>query len=42
MAKTDRLGPLAVVVGLLAAMGLLVVLMVLVVEAKPAEATFPG
>ncbi len=42
MAKTDRLGPLAAVVGLLAAVGLLIVLMMLVVELKPAEATFPG
>ena len=42
MAKTDRLGPLAAVVGLLAAVGLLIVLMMLIVEVKPAEATFPG
>jgi hypothetical protein len=42
MAKTDRLGPLAAVVGLLAAVGLLIVLMMLVFEVKPAKATFPG
>ena len=42
MAKTNRLGPLAAVVGLLAAMGLLIALLMLVVEVKPAEAAFPG
>ena len=36
MVKTNRLGTLAAVVGLLMAAGLLVV------EARPAEATFPG
>jgi Tol biopolymer transport system component len=39
MAKINRLGPLAAVVGLLAAVGLLVLM---VVEAQPAEAIFPG
>ncbi len=42
MAKTDRLGALAAVVGLLAVVGLRIVLMMLIVEVKPAEATFPG
>ena len=40
MVKTNRLGTLAAVVGLLMAAGLLVLM--LVVEARPAEATFPG
>jgi Tol biopolymer transport system component len=39
LAKINRLGPLAAVVGLLAAVGLLVLM---VVEAQPAEAIFPG
>ena len=42
MAKTiNRLGALAAAVGLLAAVGVLV-LMLVVIEAGPAEATFPG
>jgi Tol biopolymer transport system component len=42
IAKTDRLGPLAAVVGALAAVGLLIALMMLCVEVKPAEAAYPG
>jgi hypothetical protein len=41
VAKTNRLGALAAAVGMLAAVGLLV-LMLVVIEAGPAEATFPG
>src|SRR5918995_5828002 len=40
IAKTNRLGLLAAVVGLLVAVGLLVLMVV--VEAQPAGATFPG
>jgi TolB protein len=40
IAKTNRLGLLAAVVGLLVAVGLLV--LIVVMEARPAEATFPG
>jgi hypothetical protein len=39
--KTNHLSTLAAVVGMLAAVGLLV-LVTLVVEVRPAEATFPG
>jgi Tol biopolymer transport system component len=41
MAKTKHFGPLAAAAGALAAVGLLV-LMLVVVEARPAGATFPG
>jgi hypothetical protein len=41
MAKTNHWGPLAAAVGTLVAVGMLVLIM-LVVEARPAEATFPG
>src|SRR5215208_5144204 len=41
MAKTNLWGPLAVAAGMLLAVGLVLLIMV-VVEASPAEATFPG
>jgi hypothetical protein len=41
MAKTNRLGALAAAAGTLVAVGLLLLIMV-VVEAHPAGATFPG
>src|ERR687898_756737 len=41
MAKTNHWGALATAAGTLVAVGLVVLLMV-VVEARPAEATFPG
>jgi TolB protein len=41
VAKTNHLGALAAAVGMLAAVGSLV-LMLVVIEARPAEATFPG
>jgi hypothetical protein len=41
MAKTKHFGPLAAAAGALVAVGL-VVLIMLVVEVRPAEATFPG
>jgi hypothetical protein len=40
MAKTSRLGALAAVAAALVAMGLLALIML--VEVRPAEATFPG
>jgi TolB protein len=40
MAKTDHWGPLAAAAGTLVAVGLLMLIMV--VEVRPAEATFPG
>src|SRR5215210_101438 len=42
MAKTNHWGPLAAASGTLVAVGLLVLIMLVVVEARPAEATFPG
>ena len=41
MAKTNHWGALAAAAGALVAMGMLLLIM-LVVEARPAEATFPG
>jgi hypothetical protein len=41
MAKSNHLGALAAAAGTLAAVGLLVLMLVLV-DARPAEATFPG
>jgi len=41
MTKTNHLGALAAVAGALVAVGLLV-LMLVMVEARPAGATFPG
>jgi hypothetical protein len=41
MVKTNHLGALAATAGALVAVGLLM-LMMLVVEVRPAEATFPG
>ena len=41
MAKSNHLGALATAAGTLAAVGLLVLMLVLV-DARPAEATFPG
>jgi WD40-like Beta Propeller Repeat len=42
MAKTKNVGALAAAVGMLAAVGLLVAMMLVVIEARPAGATFPG
>jgi hypothetical protein len=42
MAKTNLWGALATAAGTFVAVGLLVLIMMLVVEARPAEATFPG
>jgi hypothetical protein len=42
MAKTNHWGPLAAAAGTLVAVGLLLLIMLVVVEAHPAEATFPG
>jgi len=42
MAKTYHWGALAAAAGTLVAVGLVVLIMLVVVEAGPAEATFPG
>ena len=42
MAKTNPLGALAAAVGMLVAVGLLVLMLVVVVQPRPAGATFPG
>jgi hypothetical protein len=42
MAKTNHWGALATAAGTLVAVGLVVLIMLVVVEARPAEATFPG
>ena len=42
MAKTNHLGPLAAAAGTLVAVGLVLLIMLVVVEARPAGATFPG
>jgi Tol biopolymer transport system component len=42
MAKTNHWGVLAAAAGTLVAVGLVVLIMLVVVEARPAEATFPG
>ena len=42
MAKTNPLGALAAAVGMLVAVGLLVLMLVVVVQPHPAGATFPG
>ena len=42
MAKTNHWGPLAPVAGTLVAVGLVLLIMLMVVEVRPAEATFPG
>ena len=42
MAKTNPWGALAAAAGTLVAVGLVVLIMLVVVEARPAEATFPG
>jgi Tol biopolymer transport system component len=42
VAKTKNVGALAAAVGMLAAVGLLVAMMLVVIEARPAGATFPG
>jgi hypothetical protein len=42
MAKTNHWGPLAAAGGTLVAVGLVVLIMLVIVEARPAEATFPG
>jgi Tol biopolymer transport system component len=42
MAKTDHWGALAAAAGTLVAVGLVLLIMLVVVEARPAEATFPG
>jgi len=42
MAKTNHWGALAAAAGTLVAVGLVVLIMLVVVEAQPAEATFPG
>jgi hypothetical protein len=40
--KTNHVGTLAAAAGALVAAGLLVLMLLVVVEARPAEATFPG
>ena len=40
--KTNHVGTLAPAAGALVAAGLLVLMLLVVVEARPAEATFPG
>ena len=42
MTKTNHWGALATAAGTLVAVGLVVLTMLVVVEARPAEATFPG
>jgi hypothetical protein len=42
MAKTNSWGGLAAAAGTLVAVGLVLLIMLVVVEAGPAEATFPG
>ena len=42
MAKTNHWGALTVAAGTLVAVGLVLLIMLVVVEARPAEATFPG
>jgi hypothetical protein len=42
MAKTNHWGALAAAAGTLVAVGMLLLIMLVVVEARPAEATFPG
>jgi WD40-like Beta Propeller Repeat len=42
MAKTNHRGALAAAAGTLVAVGLVLLIMLVVVEARPAEATFPG
>jgi len=42
MAKATRWGPLAAAAGTLVAVGLLLIMVLVVVESRPAEATFPG
>src|SRR5215208_904687 len=42
MAKTNHWGPLATAAGTLVAVGLVLLIMLVVVEARPADATFPG
>jgi Tol biopolymer transport system component len=42
MAKTNHWGALVTAAGTLVAVGLLVLIMLVVIEARPAEATFPG
>jgi hypothetical protein len=42
MTKTNHWGALATAAGTLVAVGLVVLIMLVVVEARPAEATFPG
>jgi hypothetical protein len=42
MAKATRWGPLAAAAGTFVAVGLLLLMVLVVVESRPAEATFPG
>jgi hypothetical protein len=42
MANATRWGPLAAAAGTLVAVGLLLIMVLVVVESRPAEATFPG
>ena len=42
MARTNHIGAMAAAAGTLVALGLVVLIMLVVVEADPAEATFPG
>ncbi len=42
MAKTNHWGAPAAVAGTLVAVGVVLLIMLVVVEARPAEATFPG